>query len=174
MNNNNPYKMYKKASPAYTVEDVKKFLKRYPEGVPADLQPYEEFMARKAIGDYYSRGGSSDRSLASEFLSTILGPSVLTATGALVGGLSGGAGSNTKKNMLIGGSIGLGTSLLANAVGTYLGNKAKPRTKEQQAKYEADGHLLNYYVPGLGAYNLARARNFIKSQKEPGGLFSLN
>lgn len=174
MNNNNPYRMYKKANPAYTVEDVKNFLKRYPEGVPADLQPYEEFMARKAISDYYSRGGSSDRSLASEFLSTILGPSVLTATGALVGGLSGGAGSDTKKNMLIGGSIGLGASLLANAVGTHLGRRAKTRTKEQQAEYEADGHLLNYFIPGLGAYNMARGRNFVNSQKEPGGLFSLS
>ena len=62
-------------------------------------------------------------------------------------------------SMLIGGSIGLGTSLLANAIGTHLGRKAKPRTKEQQAKYENGGYEYNYYVPGLGAYNLARRKN---------------
>lgn len=62
-------------------------------------------------------------------------------------------------SMLIGGSIGFGSALLANAIGTHLGNKAKPRTKEEQAEYENGGYEDNYWALGLGAYNLARRKN---------------
>lgn len=62
-------------------------------------------------------------------------------------------------SILIGGSIGFGSALLANAIGTRLGSKAKPRTKEEQAEYENGGYEDNYQVAGLGAYNLARRKN---------------
>lgn len=62
-------------------------------------------------------------------------------------------------SILIGGSIGFGSALLANAIGTHLGRRAKPRTKEEQAEYENGDYEDNYQVAGLGAYNLARRKN---------------
>lgn len=69
------------------------------------------------------------------------------------------AAAHMDTSMLIGGSIGFGSALLANAIGTHLGHRAKPRTKEEQAEYENGGYEDNYWIAGLGAYNLARRKN---------------
>lgn len=122
-------------------------------------------MRRLLTASQETQAPAESSGLASEVVGPITSSLLAAGLGAALGGLT----SRSRRKgeaMMTGAGIGSTAGAAANLLGLLASALTKRRSREEMEKYDRSPQLLNWLVPGMGTYNLAKRLGYSKKYDE--------